>query len=382
MESSTRQAKQSAQRAGLRYAVDDTDGITRKLRGKQFCYMSTGGRVIRDPATLMRIRALVIPPAWKDVWIAPRADQHLQATGRDARGRKQYRYHARWREVRDAAKYSSLIAFAKALPRIRRHVRRDLAKRGLPREKVLAAVVRLLETSLIRVGNDEYARQNQSFGLTTMHDRHAVVRGQKVSFSFRGKSGVSHELALESARVARVVKRCQELPGQELFQYLDPDGKVRDVGSADVNAYLRSISGLEISAKDFRTWAGTALAAQALEEFEQFDSHARAKRNITRAIERVAARLGNTAAVCRKCYVHPAVIDAYLDRSLVETLHRRTKKELRHGLSALKPEEAAVLVLLEERMSRQLAEAKSAKKIRIPVHKRQPRARHKARQPR
>ena len=241
------------------------------------------GRPIRRPATLKRIASLVIPPAWTDVWISPDPDHHLQATGRDAKGRKQYRYHPRWRQTRDASKYANLIAFAKVLPRIRRRVRSDLRKRGLPREKVLAAVVRLLETSLIRVGNAEYVQQNQSFGLTTMRDRHAKIRGQTLVFRFRGKSGVDHEVDLQSPTLARVVKRCQDLPGQELFQYLDADGQVRDIGSTDVNDYLREISGQDISAKDFRTWAGTALAAQALQEFEEFDTQAGAKRNVTRA---------------------------------------------------------------------------------------------------
>jgi DNA topoisomerase-1 len=279
----------------------------------------------------------------------------LQVTGRDTRGRKQYRYHPRWRASRDATKYTNVIAFAKAQPRIRRRVRRDLNKRGLSREKVLAAIVRLLETSLIRVGNEEYAKQNHSFGLTTMQDRHAEVHGAKIHFHFRGKSGVMHELDLQAPKVARVVKRCQELPGQERFQCIGEDGKVHNIGSTDVNDYLREISGQDISAKDFRTWAGTSLAAQALQEFEEFDSDARAKRNVTRAIEHVAARLGNTATVCRKCYIHPAIIDAYMDRSLLKTLPRRAEGEFRKGLSALKPEEAAVLALLQERMKRTLS---------------------------
>ena len=256
--------------------------------------------------------------------------------------------------MRDAAKYERLVVFAKVLPRIRRRVRRDLKQKGLTRNKVLATIVRLLETSLIRVGNDEYAQQNHSFGLTTMRDKHAEVRGTKISFHFRGKSGVNRELDLESPALARIVRRCQELPGQELFQYRDEEGEIHGVGSSDVNDYLREVSGKEISAKDFRTWAGTALAAQALQEFEAFDSQARAKRNVTRAIERVAARLGNTATVCRKCYVHPAVIDAYLDRSLLKQLQRRAEGELRQGLGRLKPEEAAVLALLQERMKREL----------------------------
>ncbi|HWC91282.1 MAG TPA: hypothetical protein VG433_16550 [Pirellulales bacterium] len=338
----------------MTFASDDRPGIRRVQRRGQASYVDSHGRVVRDGHTLSRIRALVIPPAWTDVWISPHANGHLQATGRDARGRKQYRYHNRWREFRDAAKYAGLIAFAKSLPRIRRRVDRDLRRPGLSRAKVLAAVVRLLETSLIRIGNEEYARENHSFGLTTMQDRHAAIRGGKLHFHFRGKSGVVHEVDMTSPRLAQVVRRCQELPGQELFQYRDEHGRVRDIGSADVNGYLREAAGRDVSAKDFRTWAGTALAAKALEEFEEFDSQARAKRNVTRAIERVAARLGNTATVCRKCYVHPAVIDSYMDRTLLDNLRRRAEGELRKGLSSLRPEEAAVLALLERRMRHEM----------------------------
>jgi DNA topoisomerase-1 len=278
----------------------------------------------------------------------------LQATGRDARGRKQYRYHPRWREAQDQQKYERIIAFGKALPKMRRTVARHLRKRGLPRVKVLAATVRLLERTLIRVGNDEYARDNHSFGLTTMHDEHVKIRGATIRFDFRGKHGIEHEIDLQDRRLASIVRACRELPGQELFQYLDENGQVRDVGSGDVNDYLRTISGEDFTAKDFRTWAGTALAAQALQEFQDFDSKAAAKRNVTKAIESVAERLGNTQSICRKCYVHPAIIDAYLDRSLVKTLKRRTEKELRGSLHRLSAEEAAVLALLQQRMERAL----------------------------
>jgi DNA topoisomerase-1 len=278
----------------------------------------------------------------------------LQATGLDARRRKQYRYHPRWREVRDETKYVRLIAFAKALPKIRRRVKRDLAHHGLTREKVLAAVVRLLETTLIRVGNEEYAKTNKSFGLTTMRNKHAEVNGSKVAFDFRGKSGVEHEITIDDPRLANVVRKCQDLPGQELFAFLDEHGQSHDIGSSDVNEYLREISSHDFTAKDFRTWAGTALAAQALQEFEDFDSKAAAKRNITFAIERVAERLGNTKAVCRKCYVHPAVIDAYMDRTLIKTLKTRAERELRRRLKSLPSEEAAVLSLLQQRMEQQL----------------------------
>ncbi len=345
---------ESAEMAGLRYVTDSQPGITRKARGSSFGYVDAHGRAVRDKNILGRIRSLVIPPAWTNVWICPIENGHLQATGFDARKRKQYRYHPRWREVRDDSKYEKMIAFARALPKIRKRVARDLKRRGLPREKVLAAVVKLLETTLIRVGNDEYARDNESFGLTTMRDRHAEVKGSRIRFDFRGKSGIEREIDIRDARLAKVVRECQDLPGQELFEYVDEQGQVRDVGSSDVNDYLHEIAGDGFSAKDFRTWAGTALAAQALQEFEDFDSEAGAKRNITRAIERVAERLGNTKAVCRKCYVHPAIIDAYLDRSLVATLKAKTEKVLRSSLSTLSPEEAAVLALLQQRMQRQL----------------------------
>lgn len=354
-----RKSKQAASSAGLRYVNDKRPGITRRKTGGAtkshgFQYFGPNGRRVRAGETLARIRSLAIPPAWQKVWICPAEDGHLQATGYDARGRKQYRYHPRWREVRDENKYARTIGFARALPRIRDRVRRHLARRGLPREKVLAAIVRLMETTLIRVGNDEYARENNSYGLTTIHNRHVRVRGGTVHFDFRGKSGVEHEIDLHDRRLARIVRKCQDVPGQELFAYLDDEGQVHDVGSSDVNDYLREISGHDFTAKDFRTWAGTALAAQALREFEEFDSQAAAKRNITGAIERVAKRLGNTKAVCRKCYVHPAVIDAYLDRTLVETLRRETQRTLRQSLARLSSEEAAVLALLQQRMQRQL----------------------------
>lgn len=344
----------AAKHAGLRYVTDRGPGIRRRRSGSGFQYFNSRGRV-RDPATLARIRSLVIPPAWTDVWICPSPDGHLQATGHDARGRKQYRYHPRWRAVRDDTKYARMLDFARALPKIRRQTRRDLRRRGIPRQKVLAAIVRLLESTLIRVGNDEYVRQNGSYGLTTIRNRHAQVRGSKVRFDFRGKSGVEHEIDVDDPRLAKVVRRCQDLPGQELFAYVGDDGEVYDVGSEDVNDYLREIAGQDFTAKDFRTWAGTALAAQALQEFKDFDSQAAAKRNLTRAIERVAQRLGNTKAVCRKCYIHPAVIDAYLDRSLAETIRRRAARELHGRLGQMSGEEAAVLALLERRMRRELA---------------------------
>jgi DNA topoisomerase-1 len=320
--------RDTATRAGLRYVNDRARDIRREKRGRSFRYFEPDGKLVRDRRTLARIGALAIPPAWRDVWICANPDGHLQVTGRDKRGRKQYRYHPRWREVRDENKYGHLIEFAQALPRIRRRVASHLRRRRMPREKVLAAVVKLLETTLVRVGNDEYAKDNNSFGLTTMRDRHAEVLGSTVRLEFKGKSGIDHEVDLRDRRIAKIVRRCQDLPGQELFQYVDEEGAVHDIGSADVNDYLRQIGGSDFTAKDFRTWAGTALAAQALKEFEDFDSQAAAKRNITKAIERVAERLGNTKAVCRKCYIHPAVIDAYMDRSLVATLKRRVESRL------------------------------------------------------
>ena len=354
-----REFRAAARSARLRYVSDAERGFARRRRGKSFTYLRPGGQVLRDQATLQRIRSLAIPPAWQDVWICPSPNGHLQATGRDTRGRKQYRYHARWREAQDQNKYERIIAFAEALPAIRRRVARDLRKRGLPREKVLAATVKLLEATLIRVGNDEYARDNRSFGLTTMRDKHVKIRGAKIRFDFRGKHGKEHEIDLEDRRLAAIVHACRDLPGQELFQYLDEAGDVCDVGSGDVNDYLREISGQDFTAKDFRTWAGTALAARALQEFRDFDSAAAAKRNITKAIESVAERLGNTQAICRKSYVHPAIIEAYMDRSLVKTLKRRAEKELRGALHRLSSEEAAVLALLQQRMEQDLTGSKT-----------------------
>ena len=347
----------SARAAHLRYVNDHDPGIRRVRAGKGFRYIRPDGRPVRAPGDLRRIKALAIPPAWTDVWICPDPDGHIQATGTDDRGRKQYRYHPRWRQIRDEAKYERTIAFGLALPRIRRRTEKDLARPGLPRAKVLAAVVRLLETTLIRVGNEEYARENHSFGLTTMRDGHAKVAGGTIQFSFRGKGGIRHTVELNDRRLARIVKRCQDVPGQELFQYIDEKGDHHTIDSADVNEYLRRIAGQEFTAKDFRTWAGTVLAARALQEFEAFDTKAQAKHNVVRAIERVAKRLGNTKTICRKCYVHPAVIAAYLDGSLAQGLSRRVEEELTESLSALPPEEAAVLAFLQERLKREAAPA-------------------------
>jgi DNA topoisomerase I len=301
----------SAAIAELRY-VDDRvlPGIRRIGTKTRVRYVAPNGRTVADLKTLQRIRSLAIPPAWTDVWICPDPDGHLQATGRDARGRKQYRYHARWREVRDEVKYGRLLAFAAALPRIRRRAAADLKRSGLPREKVLATVVQLLEKTLIRVGNEEYAHANHSFGLTTLRDSHAKVNGASVRFEFRGKSGIAHAIDLHDARLARVVKACRDLPGQELFQYVDAEGQRQVIGSADVNAYVKETTGQPFTSKDFRTWAGTVLAAQALAKAAASGASP-TKREIRRAVERVAAQLGNTAAVCRKSYIHPAILAAY-----------------------------------------------------------------------
>lgn len=339
----------SAEVVGLNYVSDHSPGIKRERAGKAFRYRDSSGKIIRDEATLRRIRSLVIPPAWTDVWICADPNGHLQATGRDDRKRKQFRYHPRWREIRDETKYARIIAFAQALPKIRERVEEDLTRPGLSREKVLAAVVRLLEVSLIRVGNDEYARTNDSFGLTTMRDRHVDVNGSKMKFHFRGKSGKWHDVDIQDRRLAKIVKRCQDLPGQELLQFIDEHGVQRDVRSDDVNAYLREISGHDFTAKDFRTWAGTVLAAMALRGFAESETKAQAKKNVVAAIESVSKRLGNTPAVCKKCYVHPHILDSYLDGTLGETLKQRARQL--SETEDLKREESAVLKLLKHRLT-------------------------------
>jgi DNA topoisomerase I len=339
----------SAQVAGLHYVSDTQPGIRRQRAGRGFCYRGMDGRPIRDPAVLRRIQGLAIPPAWTDVWICPRPDGHLQATGRDARGRKQYRYHPRWHAVRDTTKYDRMIAFGEALPQLRGHLEQDMALPGLPRAKVLATVVRLLETTLIRVGNLEYARANRSFGLTTLRDRHVKIAGATLQFHFRGKSGIHHTVRLHDRRLAAIVKRCQELPGHELFQYIDAAGERQTIDSADVNDYLRQRTGQDFTAKDVRTWAGTVLAACALRECGPCTSQTEAKKNIVRAIDTVARRLGNTRAVCRACYVHPTVLDAYLDCSLCALLLPPDTSPSRVEAPRLHPEEAMILALLKQR---------------------------------
>ncbi|HYD56202.1 MAG TPA: DNA topoisomerase IB [Burkholderiales bacterium] len=303
--------KQTARDAGLRYVTDAQRGIARRRSGRAFRYVAADGSAVRDAGTLARIRSLAIPPAWRAVWICASADGHIQATGRDARGRKQYRYHRRWREARDETKYDRVGAFVKALPRIRRRVRADLARPGLPREKILAAIVRLLETTFMRVGNEAYARENDSFGLTTLRERQVRISGDRLRFQFRGKSGVQHRIEVSDPSLARIVRRMQDLPGEELFQYVDEDGKQRLVESTDVNAYIRAAAGSDFTSKDFRTWAGTVLALRALIVGAPSENAAQAKRNIVEAVDRVSKQLGNTTAVCRKCYIHPAVLESY-----------------------------------------------------------------------
>jgi DNA topoisomerase I len=353
-ETDSEAAAAAAEAAGLRYVTDSAPGITRRRAGKGFSYCDPRGQPVTAPEELARLRALAIPPAWTDVWICPDPRGHVQATGRDARGRKQYRYHDAWRTIRDAHKFDRILIFARALPQIRARIDADLRRHGLPRERVLATVVRLLETTLIRVGNAEYARENKSFGLTTIRHRHVEINGSTIAFEFRGKAGKVHKVSTRDRRLARIVRACHELPGQELFQYIDDEGVLRDVDSADVNGYLQEISGEPFTAKDFRTWAGTVLASLALSEFESFDTKAAAKRNITRAIEHVSNHLGNTVAVCRKSYIHPAILDSYLDGSLLEFLKGRVEEALREELEGLSGEEAAVLAFLQQRLSREV----------------------------
>ena len=344
--------RRSARLAGLRYSSDDRPGITRRRSGSGFRYRHASGRLVRDRATLGRIRALAVPPAWTDVWICPDPNGHIQATGRDARRRKQYRYHPSWRSRRDDAKFGRIVAFARLLPKIRRRCDRDLARRSLSREKVLAAVVRLLELTLIRVGNDEYARLNRSFGLTTLRGRHVSVDGSAIRFRFRGKSGRHHDVDLRDRRLANVVRRCEELPGQELFQYVDADGAAQDVTSDDVNDYLREASGADITTRDFRIWSGTVLAYRALSELDPPTTAQHAKRNVVEAIRASADGLGNTLAVARNSYVHPAVVDGYLAGTLPR-LTRRSDGAADAVASSIDPAaEAALLRLLRQPLER------------------------------
>ncbi len=373
--------RDAAETVGLLYVSDEEPGIRRRKSGKGFTYLRPDGKKVEDEATLKRIRSLAIPPAYTEVWICAKANGHIQATGRDAKGRKQYRYHPAFREVRESTKYERMLEFAQGLPAIRKTIDEHMSLRGLAREKVLATVVHLLENTLIRVGNEDYAKQNKSYGLTTLRDPHVKVNGGELRFQFKGKSGKTWKLQVKDRRVARIVKACQDLPGQDLFQYLDDDGERQSITSSDVNAYLKEITGRDITAKDFRTWAGTVLATLALSEFEQFDSEAKAKKNIRTAIEEVAARLGNTPTICRKCYVHPEVFSCYLDGDLLIEIKNKVETELREDLPSLRPEEAAVLTLLQERLSREVKKQEKAKptKKRSTSPRRQSKAQPEAR---
>jgi len=343
---------EAAEEAGLRYVSDDRPGYTRKAKGDDFEYFDTEGKPIRDEPRLLRIKRLAVPPAYTDVWICPSANGHIQATGRDARRRKQYRYHERWRELRDENKYDRVLIFGEALPKIRRRVKKDLALAGLPKNKVLATIVQLLERTFIRVGNEEYARENKSFGLTTMQDRHVEVKGATTRFRFRGKSGIKHDVDITDRHIAKIISKVQDLPGQELFQYVDDEGEARDITSQDVNDYLREVAGQDFTAKDFRTWAGTVLAAMALNAVGDFETKTQAKENIKEAIYAVSKILGNTPAICRKCYVHPAILETYLKGNAIEGLRKKMEEALVEKNVDLRPDEIAVLNFLRDRLAK------------------------------
>ncbi len=347
--------KEAAKAARLHYVSNTKPGITRRAEPDGFVYFQPDGTRITDERTLQRIRKLAIPPAYQDVWICRDPNGHLQAVGRDARGRKQYRYHPRWREIRDEAKYGKMLVFGRQLPAIRARVEHDLSKPGLPREKVLAALVRLLERTLARIGNEEYARANKSFGLTTLRRRHASVRGATIELDFRAKHGIQRHIELKDRKLANIVRKLQDIPGQDLFVYIDEEGARHSVGSDDVNAYLRDITGEDITAKDFRTWAATNLAALALRELEAYDTQAKAKKNVLRAVEAVAGLLGNTPSICRKCYIHPAIFDGYLDGTLLQGLKDRAGEVLDHKQAGLTADEIAVTAFLDKRLGEAIA---------------------------
>ncbi len=353
----------AARAAGLRYVHDRLPGIRREKRGETFRFVGPDGKPVRDAETLGRIKSLVIPPAWTDVWITAHPKGHLQCTGRDARGRKQSRYHPHWREVRDETKYERMAHFADALPKIRERVAHDLAMPGLPRQKVLATIIRLMEETHIRVGNEEYARENKSYGLTTMRHKHVEVNGAKITFDFQGKSRVHHTVNLQDRRLAKILKQISDLPGQELFQFVDHEGNRHHIDSNDVNEYLREITGEHFTAKDFRTWAGSVLCCDLLNAFEPADTLTQAKKNVVQAIARVAAQLGNTPSVCRKCYVHPAVLETYmgsiskaeakeeLEKEIAQekqTIAQERSKVEEHS-AALHHEEQALMNLLQQK---------------------------------
>jgi DNA topoisomerase I len=360
----------TADKIGLRYATDQKPGIRRVRSGAGFCYIGANGRQIHSSRILGRLRSLAIPPAWRHVWICPNAKGHLQATGRDARGRKQYCYHTRWREARDETKFGRMIAFGKALPKIRRRTRAHLRKKGLSREKVLAAMVVLLEMSSARIGNEEYHKANHSFGLTTLQDRHARVNGARVQLHFRGKGGKEQSVDVMHPRIAKIVKRCQDLPGQDLFQYLDANGSRRNVTSGDVNAYLREITGQNFTAKDFRTWTGTLLTALTLKKMTKSHRASDTKRNIARAIELVSRKLGNTPSICKKCYVHPSILAGYVEGSLSGVFRPQTQKIPSGQSRWLTPGEAAVLNLLQQQSTASRAASSClAKDLRLSVRR-------------
>jgi len=345
----------AAEEAGLRYVSDNQPDYTRRLKGDDFECFDAEGKLIRDEQRLLRVKRLAVPPAYTSVWICPSPNDHIQATGRDARGRKQYRYHERWREVRDENKYDRMIAFGNELPKIRRRVNKDLALPGLLRNKALATVVQLLERTFIRVGNEAYARENKSFGLTTMQDRHVDVKGSQLRFRFRGKRGIKHQIDLTDRRIAKIVSKFQDLPGQELFQYIDDEGEVRDITSQDVNDYLREVTGQDFTAKDFRTWAGTVLAAMTLSVLDPFETKKQARANIKDAIGTVSKLLGNTPVICRKCYVHPAILEAYLDGNSIEGLKQKAEEAVTQRRCDLRFGETAVLKFLQARLARNAA---------------------------
>lgn len=343
-----RAPNQAAKTFGLRYITDSVRGIRRLGVAKNFRYYGPTGSRLRDPSQLRRINSLVIPPAWSDVWISPFPNSHLQATGRDARSRKQYRYHPHWRALRDQTKYSRMLLVGGILPKLRARVAKDLALPGLPRAKVIATVVKLLETTLIRIGNIEYARENNSFGLTTLCNLHVKVTGATIRFRFRGKSKIDRDIDFSNKKLAQIVRRCQELPGQELFQYIDTDENLRRVSSSDINDYLRKAAGFDLTAKDFRTWAGTVLAVRELGNAEPANSKAQLKRNIVRAVEVVAKRLGNTRTVCQKCYIHPSIMKAYADGSLANVVARQARRAGDKSSTSMIAAESTVMFILSQ----------------------------------
>ena len=355
----------SAEAVGLRYVTDAMAGIRRKRHGRGFTYTDAEGQVIRDRAMLRRFRSLVIPPAWTDVWICPDPDGHLQVTARDARGRKQYRYHPSFREQRDGTKFERMIALSDVLWKIRERVESDIALPGLPREKVMATVVWLLERTLIRVGTQEYAKANKSYGLTTLRRKHVQIDGPRMRFDFRGKSGVVHAVAVTDRRIARIVQRCAEMPGYELFQYVDDDGRRQVVQAEDVNAYLREAAGREVTAKDFRTWAGTMHAADALRKVGPASTKTAAEKNIKMAVDRTAAMLGNTRSVCRKYYIHPALLDAYLEGSVLPPRETTGWHERRSTGPTLRHHEAEVLAFLKARLESMGASQRTPERLEV-----------------